>query len=462
MPSPVSGSVAPAASPTNSTRPRASSGARSMRAGIGQAEVPCLGLGVRRRAPRHVGPGEQLGPQRLHVAAPAAHRRAADPEADVGPPAGQRERPRVAGEQVGLEPHVQALGGRPGDVADVLAEGVPLAEVAGLGEAERLAHGATTCRRRRRRSRERTSPSPSTSTRTRSCSSGRDRTEPVAVVDLDPGRAGQVDERRVELDAAGRRRRTCPGPPAAGSATSRPSASAPTRRRPPASEGTVDGSRPRSSSRRSAPVVSPSPQHLSRGKRALSTIVTSRPARAQPDRRRGAGRAGADDEDLCVEHRPSRLGRGTTALRLHHAAVDPVRRARCRSLGGRHPCPLRLHHGLQLAVDDRVEARCRGRTCTTCPGGRRSSASSRSRRRASAANRATRRWWSRQVGCRARSGRRGTPDVRVREVIAAAVGCTEVKSPTRHTSWAKPWLPPVASATTGPASAPCRPSHTTP
>src|SRR3954471_1871771 len=46
-------------------------------------------------------------------------------------------------------------------------------------------------------------------------------------------------------------------------------------------DATVDGSRPSTSNRRSAPVVSPSPQHLSRGKRALSTSTTSRPARAR-------------------------------------------------------------------------------------------------------------------------------------------------------------------------------------
>src|SRR3954470_19498765 len=46
-------------------------------------------------------------------------------------------------------------------------------------------------------------------------------------------------------------------------------------------ESTVDGSNASDSSNRSAPVVMPSPQHLSRGKRALSTSTTSRPARAR-------------------------------------------------------------------------------------------------------------------------------------------------------------------------------------
>src|SRR4051794_5997646 len=54
-------------------------------------------------------------------------------------------------------------------------------------------------------------------------------------------------------------------------------------------DATTSGCNPSASSRRSAPAVSPSPQHLSRGNRALSTSTTSRPDRAsvmadaQPD-----------------------------------------------------------------------------------------------------------------------------------------------------------------------------------
>src|SRR4051812_22472788 len=46
-------------------------------------------------------------------------------------------------------------------------------------------------------------------------------------------------------------------------------------------DGTTAGCRPRPSSSRRAPVVRPSPQHLSRGKRALSRRITSRPNRAR-------------------------------------------------------------------------------------------------------------------------------------------------------------------------------------
>ena len=62
-------------------------------------------------------------------------------EADVGLAAGQRERPRVAGEEVGLEPHPQPVGRGPGHAVEVLPERVPLTEVAGRRQPERLAHG---------------------------------------------------------------------------------------------------------------------------------------------------------------------------------------------------------------------------------------------------------------------------------------------------------------------------------
>ena len=45
---------------------------------------------------------------------------------------------------------------------------------------------------------------------------------------------------------------------------------------------------------------------------------------------------------------------------------------------------------------------------------------------------------------------------------APSLGSVLVKSPIMHTSCAHPWLPPVASATTGPANEPARPSHTSP
>ena len=70
-----------------------------------------------------------------------------------------------------------------------------------------------------------------------------------------------------------------PGP-GKGSRTWRPLGTATTTSCTGSQLGTPAGSRPRSSSRRNAAVVSPSPQHLSRGKVALSISTTSRPSRA--------------------------------------------------------------------------------------------------------------------------------------------------------------------------------------
>ena len=54
------------------------------------------------------------------------------------PPASGNDQ-RVPGQQIGLEPHPQPLARRAGHAAEVLAEGVPLAEVARWGQAEVLA-----------------------------------------------------------------------------------------------------------------------------------------------------------------------------------------------------------------------------------------------------------------------------------------------------------------------------------
>src|SRR5207237_4074041 len=57
-----------------------------------------------------------------------------------GPAVRQREGPRVPGQDVGLEPDPQ-IGGGLADAGEVLTEGVPLAEVPGVGGAESLAKG---------------------------------------------------------------------------------------------------------------------------------------------------------------------------------------------------------------------------------------------------------------------------------------------------------------------------------
>ena len=111
--------------------------------------------------------------------------------------------------------------GRGADVAEVLAERVPLAEVARLGGAERLAQrrphavgadrvaGLRRCRRRRRRAR-----------RGRLVRRRRSQRVPVEHLDAGGSRRGRRARRRGR--PGGRPRRTGPGPRGAGSTTSRP------------------------------------------------------------------------------------------------------------------------------------------------------------------------------------------------------------------------------------------------
>ena len=141
MPSPVSRSDAATASPANSARPPAAvAGISSTRAGIGQARCGPSGSRVGSQVGSHVRPGQQVGPQLGHVADRVAAA-AVDAEAHVGPAVRQRERPEVAGQEVGLERHEERPAGLGADRREVLAEGVGLAEVAGAGRAELLAHG---------------------------------------------------------------------------------------------------------------------------------------------------------------------------------------------------------------------------------------------------------------------------------------------------------------------------------
>ncbi len=140
MPSPVITSLAIAASPVSSTRPPAS-GARSMRAGIGHALCRSSSVASGPRARRTWGRSRRSA----HCCFMSWIRRVAvaqHAEAEVDAAAGQRERPRVPGQEVGLEPDVEVVARRSGDAAAVLPEGVPLAEVAGRGEAGGLADRA--------------------------------------------------------------------------------------------------------------------------------------------------------------------------------------------------------------------------------------------------------------------------------------------------------------------------------
>ena len=140
---------------------------------------------------------QQVDPLLLHVANPPSTV-ALHAEADVGPTSGKREAPHVPGQQVGLEPHDQSLGRRPRDVAGVLAERVPLAEVAGLANSEGLAGGGPHPIGGDDIPRRRCVPTPSTSISTDS-GPGRMSAERVALVNRRTRIDRQVDERGVEL-----------------------------------------------------------------------------------------------------------------------------------------------------------------------------------------------------------------------------------------------------------------------
>ena len=195
----------------------------------------------------------------------------------------------------------------PSTSRDVLAEGVPLAEVAGSAERRAPCAPGSTCRRRRRRSGPRSGRGPSTPTHDVVAALVERAVEPVALQHGGAGLDGDVDEGVVELQAGrdgGERARR---PAAAARGPGGRSASAARRRRRPASRRPRPG-RTRAARARAAPsVVSPSPQHLSRGNTALSTTTTSRPARGQRHRRRGARRPGPDDHARPPIDTPARL-----------------------------------------------------------------------------------------------------------------------------------------------------------
>ena len=246
-----------------------------MRAGYGPGLVGSRRSGAGAQRLTHVGPRQQLRPQVLHVLdAPAGAPQDAEPH--VGPPVRQRERPRVAGQQVGLEPDPQAFGRVAGDTVEVLPERVPLTEVTRLPAPERLAHG-------------RPHPVGRHHVARRDRAEGVDVDqepvialfddvgEAVPVVHLDAGVPGDVHQRGVELDTGRDDRELTltarerePDLPSGRGADPRGSTGR--------QLGTDAGSSPSDSSRRSAAVVRPSPQHLSRGNCARSTTTTSRPA----------------------------------------------------------------------------------------------------------------------------------------------------------------------------------------
>ena len=129
-----SGRRRPPRRPTNSTRPSAST-TSSMRAGMGQARWVSSGSASGPSRARMCGRASRSGQQPLHVVGgdlAAPH----DAEADVGVAVADRERPEVAGQEVGFEEDPEVAGGGRRHPAHVLAERVPLAPVARRVQAE--------------------------------------------------------------------------------------------------------------------------------------------------------------------------------------------------------------------------------------------------------------------------------------------------------------------------------------
>ena len=171
----------------------------------GPGPVGGLGLGVGPQHPAQVGAGQQIRPDPAHVADPEAAV-PADAEADVGPAAGQRERPGVGGQQVGFKPHEHLLGRLGSHVAEVLAEGVPLAPIARRVAAERLAEG---------RPHAVGADGPAGGDRAQALDVGRDRPaavghgsagQPAAVGHPGPRGPGQLHKGGVEIGAPSHRR----------------------------------------------------------------------------------------------------------------------------------------------------------------------------------------------------------------------------------------------------------------
>ena len=234
-----------------------------------------------------------------------------DAVADIGGAARQRERPGVTRRHVGLEPDPK-LTASGSHAREVLTPGLPIAQVTGLAQPKRLADQQTRRRRPRWHSGRRTAR------RRRDDIDAAPASMSLTSVTRVPGDqagarlAGQVEQGGVEVGPAGRGAANWPDWSRASVRAAVPAA---------VRDGDHDlvhgsqltdagGSRPRSSRRRSAAVVSPSPQHLSRGKVALSISTTSRPSRARVMAGGRPGRAGTDHRHVgCSVGAADRGGR---------------------------------------------------------------------------------------------------------------------------------------------------------
>ena len=315
MPSPVIGSTTLAASPANSTRPCARRAA-SNDAGIGQARCVPSASAPGPRMSRNFEPlttSRHCAASCLPVRAPLRGSRST-PKPTLARPPPSGEDPRVPGQEVGVEqhPHPAVV-----DAAEVLAERVPGAEL-GRGRArsvgvEHAAHGgvvavggddplrgAARCRRRDRPRRR-----------------GRSATTWVTPM---PSRTVTPSSRARSTSAASSSARvTTPAyspSPGSGSSISRPLGETSTVSVTDAYDGSFRTSSPSASSPRSAPVVRPSPQVLSRGNRALSTTSTSSPRRRASIAAAVPAGPAPDDEHLDA------------GCRCHRSTVQADRRRR--------------------------------------------------------------------------------------------------------------------------------------
>ena len=156
-----------------------------------------LGLGGGPEHPSHARTLEQLPPTGVELLAGHA-RTAQHAEPDVRAAFGQREHPRVAGEQVGLEEHIEP---RIVDAAEVLPEGVPRAELGWGRRSQAAPHKGIVAVRRDEKAR---------AYRVTLGHRGRDglavavHVDPAdsnAVAHLDARPPGSIDDGGVELDA---------------------------------------------------------------------------------------------------------------------------------------------------------------------------------------------------------------------------------------------------------------------
>ena len=205
MPSPVIGSVAAAASPTKSARPRGRARhvvdpgrdgpgpVRRLGRGVGAEDVARCAAGPAARAT-----ARSMSRTRVDLAAARGCRSRRWPGR---PAAGTTTRSRAAGRARTTRTARGAAAGA--DAGEVLAEGVPLAEVAGLAGAEQLAHRRPHAVGADRRSGPCTAPTPSTSSTHPVVGRASAPTTRVPVVHLGAGGAGHVEQGGVEVGAAG-------------------------------------------------------------------------------------------------------------------------------------------------------------------------------------------------------------------------------------------------------------------